>query len=184
MADDVVCAGFFRAAEGAKISCLDKFQDGNLVNFVLGNILEAFYNFFAALLNPGMWLNWSNSESLMRFIYYGASVELFFVLFIGLVIVTGFGIWSKGFMWGCVRGLEGFANTVGRFFAWAGLLMVLQQIIIVFMQRIFTRPDISVGFGIPLQFDISWFAEELKLFNALVVCLCVSYICSGRSRPR
>ena len=78
-------------------------------------------------------------------------------------------------MWGCVRGLEGFANATGRFFAWAGLLMVLQQIIIVFMQRIFTRPDISVGFGIPLQFDISWFAEELKLFNALVVTLCVAY---------
>jgi hypothetical protein len=78
-------------------------------------------------------------------------------------------------MWGVVRVLEGFANTVGRFFAWAGLLMVLQQIMIVFLQRIFTRPDISIGFGIPLQFDISWFAEELKLYNALVVCLCVTY---------
>jgi len=43
------------------------------------------------------------------------------------------------------------------------------------MQRIFTRPDISIGFGIPLQFDISWFAEELKLYNALVVTLCVTY---------
>ncbi|MGB1209752.1 MAG: TRAP transporter small permease subunit, partial [Paracoccaceae bacterium] len=42
-------------------------------------------------------------------------------------------------------------------------------------QRIFTRPDISIGFGIPLQFDISWFAEELKLYNALVVCLCATY---------
>ena len=78
-------------------------------------------------------------------------------------------------MWGCVRVLEGFNNTVGRFVAWAGLLMVLQQIVIVFMQRIFTRPDISFGFGIPLQFDISWFGEELKLYNALVVSLCVAY---------
>jgi TRAP-type mannitol/chloroaromatic compound transport system permease small subunit len=64
---------------------------------------------------------------------------------------------------------------VGRFFAWAGLLMVLQQVIIVFMQRIFTRPDIVFGFGVPLQFDISWYAEELKLYNALVVCLCATY---------
>jgi len=72
MAEDAVCAGFFRAAEGAKISCLDQFQDGNLVNFFFGNVLEAFYNFFAALLNPGMWLDWSNKESLMRFIYYWA----------------------------------------------------------------------------------------------------------------
>jgi TRAP-type mannitol/chloroaromatic compound transport system permease small subunit len=74
-----------------------------------------------------------------------------------------------------VRVLEAFANGTGRIFAWAGLLMVLQQIVIVFMQRIFTRPDIAFGFGIPLQFDISWYAEELKLYNALVVSLCVTY---------
>ena len=175
MEDDVVCSGFFRAAEGAKLSCLDKFQDSGILQFISGNILESFYNFFAAVLNPGMWLDWSNGESLMRFIYYGASVELFFVVLTGFFIVTAFGIWNRGFMWGCVRVLERFLNGVGRLFAWAGLIMVLQQIIIVFMQRIFTRPDISVGFGIPLQFDISWFAEELKLFNALVVTLCVSY---------
>jgi TRAP-type mannitol/chloroaromatic compound transport system permease small subunit len=175
MADDVVCTGFFRAAEGSKLSCLDKFQDGGFIQFVLGNILESFYNFFAAIANPGMWLDWSNKESLMRFIYYGASVELFFVLMSGLLILTAVGMWKRNFMWACVRGLEGFNNSVGRLFAWAGLLMVLQQIIIVFMQRIFTRPDISIGFGIPLQFDISWFAEELKFYNALVVTLCVAY---------
>lgn len=175
MANDIVCSGFFRAAEGAKLSCLDKFQESGMVQFVFGNILESFYNFFAAVLQPGMWLNWSNSESLMRFIYYGGSVELFFVTFTLLIAVTVYGMWNRAFMWGCVRFLEGIANTVGRLFAWAGLLMVVQQIIIVFLQRIFTRPDISIGFGIPLQFDISWFAEELKLFNALVVCLCVSY---------
>jgi TRAP-type C4-dicarboxylate transport system permease small subunit len=53
--------------------------------------------------------------------------------------------------------------------------MVIQQIVIVFMQRIFARPDMSFGLGIALEKDISWFAEELKLYNALVVCLCVSY---------
>jgi len=175
MAEDAVCSGFFRAAEGSDLSCLDKFQDSGFLQSVFGNILEAIYNFFAALLNPGMWLDWSNGEALMRFIYYGASQELFYVILTIFLIVTGLGIWKKDIMWACVRGLEGFANTVGRFVAWAGLLMVVQQIVIVFLQRIFTRPDISIGFGIPLQFDISWFAEELKLFNALVVCLCVSY---------
>jgi TRAP-type mannitol/chloroaromatic compound transport system permease small subunit len=175
MADDVVCSGFFRAAEGAKISCLDKFQDSGIPQFVLGNLLEAPYNFFAAILNPGMWLNWSDSKSMMRFIYYGGSVEFFFVCFVGLILVTAYAMRNRAFMWGGVRLLEGISNGMGRLFAWAGLIMVLQQIIIVFMQRIFTRPDISVGFGIPLQFDISWFAEELKLFNALVVCLCVGY---------
>ena len=78
-------------------------------------------------------------------------------------------------MWGQVRILEGFANTVGRFFAWAGLLMVLQQVLIVVLQRIFTRPDIVLSFGVPLSFDISWYAEELKLYNALVVSLCATY---------
>jgi TRAP-type mannitol/chloroaromatic compound transport system permease small subunit len=122
-----------------------------------------------------MWLNWSDPQAMMRFIYYGGSVELFFVCFVGLLILTGVGIWRRNVMWAVVRGLEWFGNGMGRLFAWAGLIMVVQQIIIVFLQRIFTRPDISIGFGIPLQFDISWFAEELKLFNALVVCLCVSY---------
>jgi TRAP-type mannitol/chloroaromatic compound transport system permease small subunit len=175
MENDVECAGFFRAAGEAKIGCLDKFQESGFVQFVLGNILEGFYNFFAALFNPGMWLNWSDPQALMRFIYYGGSVEFFFVCLNVLLILTLIGIWRRSFMWSCVRGLEWFGNSVGRLFAWAGLIMVIQQIVIVFMQRIFTRPDISIGFGIPLQFDISWFAEELKLFNALVVCLCVSY---------
>ncbi|KIN72221.1 TRAP transporter small permease subunit [Sulfitobacter guttiformis] len=175
MADDIVCSGFFRAAEGADLSCLDKFQDSGLLQFISGNVLEAFYNFFAALLNPGMWLDWTNGEAMMRFIYYGASTELFFVLATLLVIITAVAMRKREMMWAMVRGLEWFANGTGRLFAWAGLIMVIQQIVIVFMQRIFTRPDISIGFGIPIQFDISWFGEELKLYNALVVCLCVSY---------
>jgi TRAP-type mannitol/chloroaromatic compound transport system permease small subunit len=135
----------------------------------------AFYNFGYAVLHPQLWLDWSDKQAVMRFVYYGGSVEFFFVIFTTFLIVTAVGFWRNSFMWLCVRVLEGFANGVGRFFAWAGLLMVLQQVIIVFMQRIFTRPDIVFGFGVPLQFDISWYAEELKLYNALVVCLCATY---------
>ncbi|WP_422028952.1 TRAP transporter small permease subunit [Roseovarius sp.] len=139
------------------------------------NIGLAFYNFFYAISHPGLWLDWSNSEAIMRVVYYGGSVEFFFVVFTAILIVTAAGLWWNGFMWGCVRVLEGFANVVGRFFAWAGLIMVLQQVIIVFVQRIFARPDISIGFGIPLEMDISWWAEELKLYNAMVVALCCTY---------
>ena len=139
------------------------------------NIGLAFYNFGYAITHPASWLDWSDKEAIMRFVYYGGSVEFFFVLFTFILILAGIGFWKNAFMWGCVRVMEGFANTVGRFFAWAGLLMVLQQIIIVFIQRVFTRPDIVLGFGIPLQFDISWWAEELKFYNALVVCLCATY---------
>lgn len=152
---------------------LGAFLDG-VIWFITG-IGMAFYNFFYAISHPGLWLNWSDNQAIMRFVYYGGSTEFFFVVFTAFLLMFAVGVWRTNIMWGYVRVLEGFANTVGRFFAWAGLLMVLQQIIIVFMQRIFTRPDISIGFGIPLQFDISWFAEELKLYNALVVCLCCTY---------
>ncbi len=143
--------------------------------WIIQNIGLAFYNFGYAVSHPQLWLDWSDKASIMRFVYYGGSVEFFFVIFTLFLVITAFGIVFRRFMWGVVIGLEGFANTVGRFFAWAGLLMVFQQILIVFMQRVFARPDMSFGFGIPLQMDISWYAEELKLYNAMVVCLCATY---------
>ena len=160
-------------SDAAAAGALGVLFDGVIWFFT--NIALAFYNFFYAITHPGLWLDWSDKQAIMLFVYYGGSVEFFFVIFTGFLVLTAIGMWRNNIMWGYVRVLEGFANTVGRFFAWAGLIMVLQQIIIVFMQRIFTRPDISIGFGIPLQFDISWFGEELKLYNALVVCLCMSY---------
>lgn len=152
------------------------------VVWIVQNIVMAFYNLGYALSHPNLWLNWlswdataEDKKSLMRVVYYGGSTEFFFVVITTMLVITAIGIWKRNFLWGCVRGLEGMANTVGRFFAWAGLMMVLQQVIIVFMQRIFTRPDIVIGFGIPLQFDISWYAEELKLYNAFIVALCATY---------
>ncbi len=139
------------------------------------NIALAFYNFAYAITHPASWLNWSDKEAIMRFVYYGGSVEFFFVIFTAVLIMTAIGMWKNSFMWGCVRVMEGFANVVGRLFAWAGLIMVLQQIVIVFIQRIFVRPDISFGLGIELAFDISWWAEMLKLHNAMVVALCCTY---------
>lgn len=54
--------------------------------------------------------------------------------------------------------------------------MVLQQIMIIFLQRIFRVADITIGpFGYVFTKDLSWFAEELKLYNALIVALCASY---------
>ena len=139
------------------------------------NIGLAFVNLGYAITYPQLWLDWTNKEAIMRFVYYGGSAEFFFVVFTTFLVIAAIGFWRNTFMWGCVRVLEGFANTVGRFFAWAGLLMVLQQIVIVLIQRIFVRPDIVFGFGIPLQFDISWWSEELKFYNALVVTLCATY---------
>ena len=139
------------------------------------NLLLSFYNIGYAVSNPGMWLDWSEKKSIMRFVYYGGSVEFFFAVLLIFLALFILGVFRPAFMWGNIRLLEGFANTVGRFFAWAGLIMVLQQVLIIIMQRIFTRPDIVIGFGIPLSYDISWYAEELKLYNALVVSLCATY---------
>ena len=145
------------------------------VTWFFTNIVMAFVNFGYALTHPAEWLDWSNKESLMRFIYYGGSSELFFVFFTAFLILTAIGFWRNSVMWGSVRVMESVANAIGRTFAWAGLLMVIQQIIIIFMQRIFTSAQISIGFGASFSKDVSWWAEELKLYNAMIVTLCVTY---------
>lgn len=152
----------------------------------IANIIEAFYNILYAITHPADWLAWvpyvngamNDTEvkvSLMRFIYYGGSVEFFFALFTVFLVVTIVAFLHRPFMWGCVRVLEGFANKLGRTFAWAGLLMVLVQVIIIFMQRIFAVSELSIGFGLAVTHDVSWWAESLKLYNAMIICLCVTY---------
>jgi TRAP-type mannitol/chloroaromatic compound transport system permease small subunit len=158
---------------------------GNAVGWFFANLIEAFYNVFYALLHPSEWLAWLPSvngameveqkEALMRFIYYGASVELFFVVLAIFLVIAIIGFINNRFMWGCVRGLEGFANIVGRTAAWAGLLMVLQQIVIIFMQRVFAVSEIGIDFGVTFAKDVSWWSEELKFYNAIIVCLCATY---------
>ncbi|MGR3497214.1 TRAP transporter small permease subunit [Citreimonas sp.] len=152
--------------------------------WVVQNIAMAFWNLGYALTHPTLWLDWSNAEAIMRFVYYGASSELFFVAFTFFLVIFLVGLWRNTFLWGAVRVLEGFANTIGRFFAWAGLIMVLQQVIIIFVQRIFARPDLSIGFGLPITFDLSWWSEELKLYNAMVVALCLTYTFVQRGHVR
>lgn len=154
--------------------------------WVIQNIGLAFVNFFSAITQPSLWLDWSQPQAIARVIYYGGSVEFFFVVLTFFLVLTAIGFVWRNFLWGLVRGLEFFANTTGRIFAWAGLLMVLQQIIIVFLQRIFRVSSIEFGpfapFGYPIipgpaliRFDLSWWSEELKLYNAMIVCLCVTW---------
>ena len=149
----------------------------DFILWVLQNIALAPYYLFVAVTNPGAWLDWANPEAVMRFIYYGASVELFFVVFTTFLAITLVGmIWNREILWWGVRILEGFANTVGRTAAWAGLIMVLVQVMIVFLQRIFRVSAIELGpLGTAFAQDLSWWAEGLKFYNALIVCLCVSY---------
>lgn len=147
----------------------------DFLGWVVANIVLAFYHFVYAITHPGMWLDWTDPQAVMRVVYFGGSVEFFFVAMTIFLVIFAIGLWKNEFLWGVVRGLEGFANTLGRVAAWAGLIMVIQQVIIVFMQRVFARPEIAFGFGIPLNFEVSWWSEELKLYNAIVVALCLTY---------
>jgi len=150
--------------------------------WVLTGLGQSVVNLFTALANPSSWLAWTggfdtleDKQSLMRFIYYGGSTEFFFLVFLFFILLTLAGLWRNSVMWASVRVLEGIANRVGRFFAWAGLLMVLQQIVIVFSQRIFASSGLTFGFGSSISYDISWWAEELKLYNAMIVTMCCTY---------
>lgn len=159
---------------------------GAIADF-FGSILQAFANFLYAITHPGEWLAWlpyinkpmpdlEVKESLMRFIYYGASKEFLFVILALLMVLTVIGLIRRPIMWAYVRGLEAFANAIGRTVAWVGLIMVIQQIAIVFLQRIFRVAQIEFGFfGIGFARDLSWWSEELKLYNAMIVALCVTY---------
>ena len=157
---------------------MDTESSSGLLSGILWFVQGLFYavaNLFTAISNPQLWLDWSDKQALMRFIYYGGSTELFFVFLLSFFIIVAAGWFSPRFLWGFVRMSEGLSNTVGRLIAWGGLIMVIQQVVIVFLQRIFARPDIVIGFGIPIEYGVSWFAEELKLYNAAIICLCISY---------
>ena len=150
--------------------------------WIVSQFLSAFPNAYSALSQPNLWLDWiswekttEDKQSLMRFIYYGASIELFFALSITIVFYTTLAIFYRPLMWKTVSALETLANTTGRFFAWAGLTMVLIQIVIIFIQRIFAVSEITIGFGLAFSFDVSWWSESLKLYNAMIVGLCVTY---------
>ncbi|MCY4007235.1 MAG: C4-dicarboxylate ABC transporter permease [Rhodobacteraceae bacterium] len=147
-----------------------------LIASVFLKLALAAYHVGYALVHPGLWLDWSDNQSLMRFVYYGASSELLYVFLLFLIILTGCGLWRRSVMWGAVRTFEAIGNWIGRTAAWAGLIMVVQQVVIIALQRIFRVAEISVGpFGYVFSRDLSWFGEELKLYNAMIVCLCCSY---------
>ena len=147
------------------------------LSWIGAQLLSGFVNLYTALSNPMAWMNWVNDpESLIRFIYYGASKEFLFIVIDLFLILTVVGVIHRPILWRAVGIIEGFSNGVGRFFAWAALIMVLQQVMIVFLQRIFRVSEISVGpFGIVFTKDLSWFGEELKLYNAMIVALVAAY---------
>jgi TRAP-type mannitol/chloroaromatic compound transport system permease small subunit len=148
----------------------------NALTWLITQMGLGFYNIFYAVTHPGLWLDWSDKQSLIRIIYYGGSTEFFFALLDIILVLTLVGLIWRPVMWRTVRILEGFANIVGRTAAWAGLIMVGQQIIIVFLQSVFRLGEITISpLGIGFTHSLTWYTESLKIWNAAVVALCVSY---------
>lgn len=128
------------------------------------------------LTHPATVFDLSDKQNLMRIIYYGASVEAFFAVFDIVLAVYVIGVFRRAFLWRVVTGLEAFSNTLGRVAAWAGLIMVLQQVMVVFLQSIFRVADISFGpLGLSTSQGVAWWSDGLKLHNAIIVCLCASW---------
>jgi len=153
--------------------------------WLVSGLASAPVDLVRALAQPGLWLDWSDGVAIMRFAYYGASVELFFVVLFLFLALTLAGLLHAPFLWAVVRGSEAFSNGIGRVMAWAGLLMVLQQTLVVFLQRIFLVSEISIGpFGTVFTKDLSWYAEGLKFYNALVVALCCAWTFVQRGHVR
>ena len=149
------------------------------------NLVSALGGHLWVILNPGTALDISNGESVLRFAYYGASQQLAVLVITLFLIVFVIGIFRNAFLWNVVTGVEAISNTVGRLFAWAGLIMVLQQIMVIFLQSMFRVADISIGpMGVAFTQPIGWYADGLKLYNAFIITLCCAYTFVQRGHVR
>ncbi len=119
---------------------------------------------------------WSNKEFWSAFIRYGASKELLYIV-IGTTLLLLFWGLFKPRRLGCVADIiDNSVSRIGKIIAWLALLMVLQQVLVVFMQAIFKQSSMSLGPFLP-SFGATpqWFSEELRLFNALLIVLGTGY---------
>lgn len=140
---------------------------------------------FRLVANAGALLEAGTPQIVLGLVHYGASVELFF-LFLNLFLAVFIaGTLSHAFLWRVVTGLEAFANAVGRTAAWAGLVLVLQQVVVVFLQSVFRVSEISLGpLGIEFSQTVGWWSDSLKLYNAIVVTMCCAWTFVQRGHVR
>jgi TRAP-type mannitol/chloroaromatic compound transport system permease small subunit len=148
----------------------------DIVIWILTGIWSGIASLFYVITHPATVFDLSDKQNIMRIVYYGASKELFFAFFNIFVAVFIVGMFRRQLLWRVVVGLETFTNTVGRIAAWAGLIMVLQQVMVVFLQSIFRAADITLGpLGQAIDYGVAWWSDGLKLHNAIIVCLCASW---------
>ena len=119
---------------------------------------------------------WTNKAFWSEFIRYGASKELMFIVFFFIFLVIGWGIMQPRKLVGIADGIDKIVSKIGRIVAWLALVMVVQQVLVVFMQAIFKQSAMSLGPFLP-SFGATpqWFSEELRLYNALLIVLGTGY---------
>ena len=119
---------------------------------------------------------WENKVFWSEFIRYGASKELMFIVFFLIFLVIGWGLVQPRKLAGIADGIDTTVSKIGRIIAWLALLMVLQQVLVVFMQAIFKQSSMSLGPFLP-SFGATpqWFSEELRIYNALLIVLGTGY---------
>lgn len=148
----------------------------DILVWILGGMWNGLAGLVHVVTHAGTVFDFSDKSNIMRVIYYGASAEAFFAVFNIVLLVFLIGVFRHSFLWRVVAGMEAFSNTVGRIAAWAGLAMVLQQVMVVFLQSIFRAADISLGpLGISTLHGVAWWSDSLKFHNAIVVCLCAAW---------
>lgn len=72
--------------------------------------------------------------------------------------------------------IDRFMLTMGKILAWVALLMVLQQVLVVAIQFTFKLSAMSISpFGLSFERPIQWWSEELRLYNAILICFGAGY---------
>lgn len=133
------------------------------------SLLASLSWFFAALFDGSLWSNKGFWSGVMR---AGVSWTMLYG-YIGLVVALLVATIVSSRIGEAVRGvIDGVASKLGRWVCWFALIMVVQQILVVFMQAIFKTPIMSIApFGVGLSQTPQWFGEELRLYNALLIAL-------------
>ena len=80
------------------------------IAWLVSNFFQSFLNLAYAVTNPQSWLDWSDKKAIMRFVYYGGSIEFFFVVFTTFILLFFAGAAYRPFMWRMVAFFEGVAN--------------------------------------------------------------------------
>ena len=119
---------------------------------------------------------WTNKQFWSEFIRYGASKELLFIVLTLVFLVICWGVMKPNKLAGIADSIDTIVSKIGRIIAWLALLMVIQQVLVVFMQAIFKQSSMSLGPFLP-SFGATpqWFSEELRLYNALLIVMGTGY---------